>query len=87
MQLNRAILTKVVPMERPVEHHKKREELRAKREELHGKRRKLHERLSEICEDFVLEELTKEFKQKAVVHELRYLLDYYQDDATWEGIK
>jgi hypothetical protein len=56
-------------MERPSEP-RKRQELREKRQELHGKRRKLHERLSEVCEDFVMENLTKEHKQKALVREL-----------------
>ncbi len=72
-------------MDRPVEP-RKRQELRAKRQELHGKRRKLHERLSDVCEDFVVEDLTKEHKQKALVRELRYLLDYYQDDDAWKGV-
>jgi hypothetical protein len=71
-------------MDRPPEHAR-RQELRAKRQELHGKRRKLHERLSEVCEEFVLEDLTKAHKQKALVGELQYLLDYYRDDNTWIG--
>jgi hypothetical protein len=66
--------------------HKDHEELRQKRQELHGKRRKLHERLSEICEDFVVEDLTKEHKQKALVRELRYLLDFYEDPETWTEV-
>jgi hypothetical protein len=61
--------------------------LHAKRKELHGKRRKLHERLSEVCEEFVLSDMTKEHKQKALVRELDYLLGYYRDDASWEGIR
>jgi hypothetical protein len=65
----------------------KHEELHEKRKELHGKRRKLHERLSDVCEDFVLSDMTTEHKQKALVRELQYLLDYYRDDASWEGIK
>jgi hypothetical protein len=73
-------------MDRPSEP-RKRQELREKRQELHGKRHKLHERLSEVCEDFVLEELTKEHKQKALVRELQYLLDYYQDDDSWKGVE
>ena len=73
-------------MDRPSEP-RKRQELREKRQELHGKRRKLHERLSEVCEDFVLEELTKEHKQKALVRELQFLLDYYQDDDSWKGVE
>lgn len=66
--------------------HDDRQVLREKREELHGKRRKLHKRLSNVCEDFVLEDLTKEHRQKALVRELRYLLDYYEDDETWNGV-
>jgi hypothetical protein len=50
-----------------LEPHGKHEELHEKRKELHGKRRKLHERLSEVCEDFVLSDLTREHRQKAVV--------------------
>jgi hypothetical protein len=69
------------------ELHAKHEELHEKRKELHGKRRKLHERLSEVCEDFVLSDMTKEHKQKALVRELQYLLDYYRDDTSWEEIK
>ena len=65
----------------------KHEELHEKRKELHGKRRKLHEQLSEVCEDFVLSDMTREHKQKALVRELQYLLDYYRDDASWEGIR
>jgi hypothetical protein len=64
----------------------KRHELREKRKELHGKRRALHERLSEVCEEFVLESLTREHKQKALVRELQYLLGYYQDDVSWSGV-
>ena len=69
------------------ELHGKQEELHEKRKDLHGKRRKLHERLSEVCEDFVLGDLTREHKQKVLVRELRYLLDYYQDDQSWEGVE
>ena len=68
------------------EPHGKHAELHEKRKELHGKRRKLHEQLSEVCEDFVLSDMTREHKQKALVRELQYLLDYYKDDASWEGI-
>jgi len=68
------------------EPHGKHEELHEKRKELHGKRRKLHERLSDVCEDFVLSDMTREHKEKALVRELQYLLDYYRDDANWEGI-
>ena len=69
------------------ELHNKQAELHEKRKELHGKRRRLHEGLSEVCEEFVLSDLTKDHKQKALVRELQYLLDYYRDDASWEGIK
>ena len=68
------------------ELHGKQEALHEKRKELHGKRRKLHERLSEVCEEFVLSDMTREHKQKALARELQYLLNYYQDDASWEGI-
>jgi hypothetical protein len=67
--------------------HGKHEELHEKRKDLHGKRRQLHERLSDVCEEFVLSDMTREHKQKGLVRELQYLLDYYQDDASWEGIK
>ncbi len=69
------------------EPHLEHEELHDKRKELHGKRRKLHEQLSDVCEDFVLSDMTREHKQKALVRELQYLLDYYRDDASWEDIK
>jgi hypothetical protein len=68
------------------EPHDKHEELHEKRKELHGQNRKLHERLSEVCENFVLSDMTREHKQKALVRELRYLLDYYQDEASWDSI-
>jgi hypothetical protein len=69
-----------------LEPNGKHAELHEKRKELQGKRRKLHEQLSEVCEDFVLSDMTREHKQKALVRELQYLLDYYKDDASWEGI-
>lgn len=72
---------------RPRKPEGKHQDLRAKRQELHGKRRKLHERLSEVCEDFVLEELTREHKQKALVRELQYLVDYYREPDSWEGVE
>jgi hypothetical protein len=74
-------------MEMPPEPHREHQELREKRKELHGKRRKLHEQLTEVCEDFLMEKLIREHKQKALVSELQYLLDYYRDDATWEGVE
>jgi hypothetical protein len=73
-------------MDRPPEHRKK-QELREKRRELHGKRRHLHERLSDVCEDFVMEDLTREHKQKALVRELQYLADYYRDDDSLKGVE
>jgi hypothetical protein len=69
------------------ELHPKQAELHETRKELHGKRRRLHERLAEVCEEFVLSDMTREHKQKALVRELQYLLDYYKDEASWEGIK
>jgi len=72
-------------MNRPPEQHRQHE-LLEKRKELHGRRRELHERLSEVCEDFATGPLTKEHKQRALVRELRYLLDYYQDEESWRGI-
>ncbi len=65
----------------------KHDELRERRKELHGKRRKLHERLSDVCEEFVLSEMTREHKRNSLTRELQYLLDYYRDDASWDGIK
>jgi hypothetical protein len=62
------------------------QDLRAKRGELHGKRRQRHERLSEVCEEFVLEGLTREHKPRALLRELRYLLDYYRDEESWKGV-
>ena len=70
------------PRQTPTKH----EDPHQQRQDLHGRRRQLHERLSEVCEDFVEEGLTKEHKQKALVRELRYLLDLYQDPTSWEGI-
>ena len=72
-------------MDSPVVHEH-RHDLREKRQELHGKRRELHERLSEVCEDFVLDGMTREHKQKALVRELQYLLDYYRDEDSWNDI-
>ena len=60
--------------------------LAQKRQELHGKRRKLHDRLSEVCEDFVLEDLTWQQKRNALVRELQYLVDYYKDEESWKGV-
>jgi hypothetical protein len=69
-----------------LEPHAKHEELHEMRKDLHGKRRKLHQRLSDVCEDFVLSDMTREHKQKALVRELQYLADYYQDEASWEEV-
>jgi hypothetical protein len=73
-------------MNKPPEHRTKHE-VSAKRAELHGKRRELHKQLSDVCEEFAMGDLTKEHKQKALVRELRYLLDYYQDEEAWKGIE
>jgi hypothetical protein len=70
-----------------VEPRPQHPELHEKRKELHGKRRKLHDKLSEVCEEFVFSDMTREHKQKALEGELQYLLDYYRDDGSWEGIK
>jgi hypothetical protein len=70
-----------------LEPHAKYAELHEKRKELHGKRRQLHERLSEVCEHFVLSDMTREHKRNALVRELQYLLEYYRDEASWEGIQ
>jgi hypothetical protein len=74
-------------MDRSPPTHQQGQDLRAKRQQLHGKRRQLHERLSEVCEDFVLEDLTKEHKQRALIRELQYLLDYYRDAESWKGVE
>jgi hypothetical protein len=64
-----------------------RRELHDWRTKLHGKRRELHDRLSGVCEEFVLEDLKPEHKRRALVRELRYLLDFYEDDTAWEGVE
>ncbi len=64
----------------------KHQELRQKRLELHGHRRKLHDRLTEVCEDFILEDLSRTYKQNTLIRELEYLLDYYRDEENWQGI-
>jgi hypothetical protein len=69
------------------EHSPEQQELHEKRKDLHGKKQRLHERLSEVCEDFVLSDMTKEHKRNALVRELRYLLDYYQDEQSWQGVE
>lgn len=73
-------------MNSPQEPHVQRTQLREHRKDLHGKRRDLHERLSEVCEEFVAGELTRDHKQKALVRELRYLLDFYADDDSWGDV-
>ena len=65
----------------------KHQEVRQKRLELHGHRGELHNRLTEICENFVLEDLSKTFKQNTLVRELEYLLGYYRDEENWQGIE
>lgn len=64
---------------------RKQMELHELRKQLHGKRRKLHERLSEVCEEFLLEDLSSEHKRSALIRELGYVLDYYKDPSSWEG--
>ncbi|HXG46840.1 MAG TPA: hypothetical protein VNO52_04385 [Methylomirabilota bacterium] len=64
----------------------KHQELRQKRLELHGHRRKLHDRLTEVCEDFILEDLSRKYKQNTLIRELEYLLNYYRDEENWQGI-
>ncbi len=65
----------------------KHQELRQKRMELHGHRRKLHDRLTEVCEDFILEDLSRTYKRSTLIRELQYLLGYYQDEENWQGIE
>lgn len=64
----------------------KHQELREKRMELHGHRRKLHDKLVDICEDFLLDDLSRKYKHNTLIRELEYLLDYYQDEENWQGI-
>lgn len=71
----------------PHKLQRKQLELHEKRKQLHGKQRKLHERLSEVCEEFLLEDLTTEHKRSALVRELQYVLDYYKDPSSWEGVE
>ena len=61
-------------------------ELREKRKELHGRRRRLHERLAEVCEDFVFDDLTPEHRRRCLVGELQYLLDFYRDEGNWKDV-
>jgi hypothetical protein len=64
-----------------------RPDLQHKRMQLHGHRRGLHDRLSEVCEEFVIEEdLSRKYKQNTLIRELEYLLDYYRDAENWQGI-
>lgn len=65
----------------------RRQELLETRKALHGKRRKLHERLAEVCESFLVEDMLRQQKQAALVGELQYVLDYYKDGASWEGVE
>jgi hypothetical protein len=39
-----------------------------------------------VCEEFIVEDLTTAHKQKALVRELDYLLNYYRDDNSWKGL-
>jgi hypothetical protein len=64
----------------------RRQDLAEQRKVLHGQRRQLHERLAEVCEEFVLGDLTRPHKKQILVRELQYLLDYYQDEESWQGI-
>lgn len=73
-------------MNKPPEPRHGLHELRARRQDLHGRCRRLHERLAEVCEEFVLEGLTREHKQKALLRELQYLLDFYRDEDVWKDI-
>jgi len=66
----------------PPEH----QELPQTRMELHGHRGKLHDRLTEVCEDFVLEDLSRKYKENTLVRELEYFLNYYRDEEIWQGI-
>ncbi len=61
-------------------------DVRQKRIELHGHRRQLHDRLTEACEDFVLKDLGRKYKQNTLIRELEYLLNYYRDEENWQGI-
>jgi hypothetical protein len=56
------------------------------RAELHGRRRDLHDQLATVCEDFVTGQLTRAHKKQFLVRELRYLLDFYQDEENWTGV-
>ena len=44
----------------------KHQVLRHKRLELHGHRRKLYDQLTEVCEDFVLKDLSREVQTEHV---------------------
>jgi len=62
------------------------ESLLQKRQELHGHRRELHEKLTNVCEEFLLEKLGRNYKRNTLVRELDYLLGYYRDEENWQGI-
>jgi hypothetical protein len=62
-------------------------ELHELRKELRGQSRRLHEGLAEVCEEFLLGNLTEKHKRKILVRELRYLLDYYKDEESWVGVE
>ena len=69
-------------LEVPPKHH----ELHQKRMDLHGNRRKLHDRLTEVCEGFILEDMSRKYKHNTLVRELEYLVNYYRDEENWQGI-
>ncbi|GEM_PF-482291 len=70
------------PQHLPPQH----ESLLQKRQELHGHRRELHEKLTNVCEEFLLEKLGRNYKRNTLVRELDYLLGYYRDEENWQGI-
>lgn len=69
--------------EQPANRH----DLRHMRMQLHGHRRHLHDQITEICENFLLEDLNTTFKRNTLVRELEYLLGYYKDNENWQGIE
>ena len=62
------------------------ESLLQKRQELHGHRRELHEKLTVVCEEFILEKLSRNYKRNTLIRELDYLLCYYRDEENWQGV-
>ena len=55
-------------------------------ESLLQKRQELHEKLTNVCEEFLLEKLGRNYKRNTLVRELDYLLGYYRDEENWQGI-